>query len=76
MENKIGFENILGLNHVDAHFQAGRSWDEAPEVFVGASDLFVNILGDKGAHSRAINGVETLPRNFSVGLTASFTIKY
>lgn len=75
VKNKIGFENILGLNHIDAYFQSGRSWDESPEVVDGASDLFVNILGNKGAHSRAIFGVEALPRNFSVGLTASFTIK-
>ena len=75
VENKIGFDNIVGLNHIDASFQSGADWDESPEVVNGASDLFVNILGDKGTHSRAIFGVEKLPRNFSVGLTASFTIK-
>jgi enamine deaminase RidA (YjgF/YER057c/UK114 family) len=75
VENKIGFDNILGLNHIDAYFQSGTNWDESPEVVNGTSDLFVNILGDKGTHSRAIFGVEKLPRNFSVGLTASFTIK-
>lgn len=75
IENKIGFENIIGLNHIDAYFQSGNNWDKSPEVVNGASDLFVNILEDKGTHSRAIFGVEKLPRNFSVGLTASFTIK-
>jgi hypothetical protein len=35
----------------------------------------VKILEDKGQHSRAIFGVEKLPRNFSVGLTASFTLE-
>ena len=75
IEAKVGFDNVIGLNHIDAYFQAGKNWDESPEVVNGASDLFVNILGEKGIHSRAIFGVETLPRNFSVGLTASFTIK-
>ena len=75
VESKVGFENILGLNHIDAYFQSGRSWDESPEVVNGASDLFVDILGDEGTHSRAIFGVESLPRNFSVGLTSSFTLK-
>jgi enamine deaminase RidA (YjgF/YER057c/UK114 family) len=75
VENKIGFDNIVGLNHIDAYFQSGADWDESPEVVNGASDLFVNILGDKGTHSRAIFGVEKLPRNFSVGLTCSFTIR-
>lgn len=71
---KIGFENISGLNHIDAYFQSGNDWDESPKVVNGASDLFVTILGKKGTHSRAIFGVEKLPRNFSVGLTASFTL--
>jgi enamine deaminase RidA (YjgF/YER057c/UK114 family) len=75
IETKVGFDNVIGLNHIDAYFQAGKNWDESPEVVNGASDLFVNLLGDKGIHSRAIFGVDTLPRNFSVGLTASFTIK-
>jgi hypothetical protein len=75
VHHKIGFENIMGLNHIDAVFQASGDWDEAPLVVNGASDLFVNLLGDQGIHSRAIFGVERLPRNFSVGLTCSFTLK-
>lgn len=75
IENKIGFENIIGLNHVDAYYQSTKNWDESPEVVNGASDVFVNILEEKGIHTRAIFGVENLPRNFSVGLTTSFTIK-
>ncbi|MEZ4944112.1 MAG: RidA family protein [Cyclobacteriaceae bacterium] len=74
INHKIGFEKVIGLNHIDAYFQAGGNWDDSPKVVNGASDLFVKILGDKGIHSRAIFGVDKLPRNFSVGLTASFTI--
>ncbi|OUR91890.1 hypothetical protein A9Q87_08795 [Flavobacteriales bacterium 34_180_T64] len=75
IESKIGFDNIVGLNHLDAYFQSDKNWDESPVIVNGASDLFVSILGDKGTHSRAIFGVESLPRNFSVGLTTSFTIE-
>ena len=75
IDNKIGFDKIVGLNHIDAYFQSGKDWDDSPIVVNGASDLFVKILEEKGKHSRAIFGVEKLPRNFSVGLTTSFTIK-
>jgi len=75
VENKIGFDKIVGLNHIDAYFQSGANWDDSPIVVNGASDLFVKVLEEKGKHSRAIFGVEKLPRNFSVGLTATFTIK-
>ena len=75
VEKKIGFDKIIGLNHIDAYFQSGTDWDNSPIVVNGASDLFVKVLEEKGKHSRAIFGVEKLPRNFSVGLTTSFTIK-
>ncbi len=75
INKKVGFDNIVGLNHIDAYFQSGEHWDDSPKVVNGASDLFVDVLEEKGEHSRAIFGVEKLPRNFSVGLTASFTIK-
>ncbi|MCJ8290402.1 MAG: RidA family protein [Crocinitomicaceae bacterium] len=75
VDKKIGFDKIVGLNHIDAYFQSGENWDDSPIVVNGASDLFVKVLENKGQHSRAIFGVEKLPRNFSVGLTASFTLE-
>lgn len=75
INDKIGFENILGLNRLDAYFQSGKDWDDSPLVVDGASNLFVKVLGDAGLHSRSILGVERLPRNFCVGLTASLTLK-
>ncbi|WP_298486744.1 RidA family protein [uncultured Maribacter sp.] len=76
VENKIGFDKIVGLNHIDAYFQSEENWDDSPIIVNGASDLFVKVLEEKGKHSRAIFGVEKLPRNFSVGLTTTFTIKH
>jgi enamine deaminase RidA (YjgF/YER057c/UK114 family) len=75
IHDKVGFENVVGLNHIEAYFQADKNWDDSPKVVNGASDLFVNVLEDKGLHSRAIFGVERLPRNFCVGLTCTFTLK-
>jgi enamine deaminase RidA (YjgF/YER057c/UK114 family) len=76
VEAKVGFDRVEGLNHFDAYYQSHRDWDEAPKVVNGASNLFVNALGSRGRHSRAIFGVEALPRNFSVGLTCSFTLLF
>lgn len=74
VEAKVGFDKIEGLNHIDAYYQSNDTWDDAPKVVDGASELFVNVLGEKGVHSRAIFGVHKLPRNFCVGLTTSFTL--
>lgn len=75
VKHHIGFENLEGLNHIDAYYQAAEGWDDAPLVVNGASDLFLKVLEDKGKHSRAIVGAHQLARNFSVGLCASFTLK-
>jgi hypothetical protein len=70
----IGFEKIMGLNHMDLYYQAAEGWDEGPVVANGASDLFNHALAAMGTHSRAILGIQSLPRNFSVGITTSFTL--
>lgn len=75
VDKKIGFDYIIGLNHIDAYYQSGDDWDDSPIVVNGASNLFMKIFEKRGEHSRAIFGVHKLPRNFSVGLTATFTIK-
>lgn len=75
MENKIGLDRVLGLNHIDAYYRGTAYWDDAPLVVNGASDLFVQVLGGKGIHSRAIFGVKDLPREFCVGLTCSWTLE-
>lgn len=74
IESNVGFEQVEGLNHIDVYYVGDGTWDEAPKVVNGASDLFAKVLVDKGKHSRAIFGVAHLPRNFSIGLTASFTL--
>jgi enamine deaminase RidA (YjgF/YER057c/UK114 family) len=72
---KVGFEYVIGLNHIDAYYQSSKNWDDSAIVVNGASDVFVNVLEEKGKHSRSIFGVRNLPRNFGLGLTATFTIK-
>lgn len=65
---------VLALNHFDGYYQASGSFNEAPHVFDGASDLFVKLWGENGRHTRAIFGVERLPLNLSVGITAQFAV--
>tara|TARA_R110002049_G_scaffold63760_2_gene169212 strand:- start:62 stop:511 length:450 start_codon:yes stop_codon:yes gene_type:complete len=75
VHTKIGLDRIVGLNHFDAYYQSGTNWNDAPKIVNGASDVFLEVLGDKGQHSRAIFGVEKLYGNLCTGLTCSFTIK-
>jgi hypothetical protein len=75
IDAKLGFESVVGLNHVEAFYQAKRGWDNAPKVVNGASDLFVQVMEEMGIHSRSILGVYNLPRNFCAGISCTVTIK-
>lgn len=54
---------------------AAPGFDKQPLVINGASDLMVEVLGDKGRHSRAAVGVSSLPRNAAVEVDAVFEVK-
>ena len=42
------------------------NFDEQPKVINGASDLLVNIFGDKGRHARSAVGMQSLPGGIPV----------
>ena len=41
-----------------------------PKVINGCSDLFVDVLGDRGRHARSAVGMGSLPNNISVEIEA------
>ena len=47
---------------------------DQPKVVNGASDLMVEVLGDKGRHTRAAVGVSSLPLNCAVEVDAIIAI--
>ena len=48
---------------------------DQPKIINGASDLLVNIFGDKGRHARFAVGSNALPLNISVEIDAIIKIK-
>lgn len=52
----------------------GLDFDHMPSVINGASDLMVEVFGDKGAHARFAVGAPNLPFNFAVEVDAVFEI--
>jgi len=45
-------------------------FSQHPEVVNGASDLFVEVFGEAGRHTRAAVGASSLPRNAAVEIEA------
>lgn len=59
---------VKGIVGVNGYVNAVPGFADSPKVINGASDLFVEILGDAGRHVRAAIGVSALPRNALVEL--------
>jgi len=53
---------------------ATADFKDHPKVVNGASDLMVEVLGDKGRHSRAAVGVASLPLGVAVEVDGIFQI--
>jgi enamine deaminase RidA (YjgF/YER057c/UK114 family) len=51
---------------VSGYVNAVAGFDKSPQVINGASDLFVELFGEKGRHARAAVAVAGLPRNSTV----------
>lgn len=53
---------------------SGPDFTEQPKVVNGASDLLVEVLGDKGQHARSAVGVANLPFGVAVEIEGLFEI--
>lgn len=56
-----GINHIRRLIKVTVYVSSDPAFTDQPKVANGASDLFVQILGDAGRHARAAIGVAALP---------------
>lgn len=66
-----GFERLQTLARVEGHVASAPGWNNAPKVLNGASDLFVQALGEKGKHTRTAFTPEHLPWGLSVELVVT-----
>lgn len=72
-------KSALGeLDHIDQCLKLGGfvnctpDFTDHPEVINGASNFFVEVLGDKGRHTRFAVGTSSLPRGVAVEIDALF----
>jgi len=64
------FERLGQVVKVFGMVNAVPDFTEHTEVINGASDLFVQVLGNRGVHARSAIGVGSLPRGFAVEIEA------
>ena len=67
-------DRIVRLVKVTGFIASAPPFGEHPKIVNGASDFFVEALGDRGRHARSSVGVATLPFNAAVEVEAIFEI--
>lgn len=67
-------DRIVQLLRLNGFVNASPGFGGHPKVINGASDLMVEILGDKGRHTRIAVGCASLPLNATVEIDAVFAI--
>ncbi|HTQ12651.1 MAG TPA: RidA family protein [Rhizomicrobium sp.] len=68
-------DRIARCVKVTVFVNAVPGFAQHPEVANGASDLFVEVLGEAGRHARAAVGAGSLPRNVATEVEAVFELK-
>jgi enamine deaminase RidA (YjgF/YER057c/UK114 family) len=61
-----GLDRVREFLYVAGYVNAVSGFDRSPQVINGASDLFVELYGDRGRHARAAVAVAGLPKRATV----------
>ncbi len=69
------WDQFGGLLRVEGFVASASGFTSQPEILDGASRLLVEVLGERGAHSRAAFSVEQLPLNAPVELVVTFALR-
>ena len=59
-------DRVTGILKVVGMVNSSPDFEEQAKVVDGASDLFVELFGEAGRHSRSAPGMAVLPRNIAV----------
>lgn len=74
-KSQIGdLDKISRVVQLNGFVNGVPSFADSPAVINGASDLLVEILGDRGRHTRAAVAVTGLPKDTTVEIQAVFEI--
>ena len=67
MKVELGdLDRVTGILKVFGMVNSSPNFEEQAKVIDGASDLFVELFGEAGRHSRSAPGMAILPRNTAV----------
>jgi enamine deaminase RidA (YjgF/YER057c/UK114 family) len=69
LDRVVHFVKVLGM------VNAAPDFGQSPAVINGCSDLLVEVLGDRGRHTRSAVGIGTLPNGVAVEIESMIEIR-
>lgn len=67
-------DKVVRVVRLGGFINSAPGYADGPKVMNGASDLMVEVFGDKGRHARSTVGVSALPANAAVEVEATFEV--
>jgi enamine deaminase RidA (YjgF/YER057c/UK114 family) len=74
-EAASGLDRVARIVKVLGMVNATPEFEEHPRVINGCSDLFVEVLGERGRHARSAVGMGSLPFNITVEIEVIAALK-
>ena len=75
MEAAAGLANVEQVAQLIAFVLSTSEFGDQPKVINAASDLLIEVLGEKGKHSRAAVGTNALPFSVTVEIAAVVVVR-
>jgi enamine deaminase RidA (YjgF/YER057c/UK114 family) len=75
IEQSVGLDNVVELAQVIGFVRSVEDFTEQSRVVNGASDLFVEVFGSDGKHTRAAVGSSGLPLGATVEIAAVAVVR-
>ena len=75
LRNALGKDfDRVEIGRIDGYIASGPQFFGQPGVLDGASDVFVDVLVERGMHARAVFAVVQLPQDAPVELVVTFAL--
>ena len=75
IEAAAGLDNVAGILELTGWVLSADGFSDQPKVLNGASDLFVDVLGAAGRHTRVALGTNALPLSVTVEIAAVAVVR-
>jgi enamine deaminase RidA (YjgF/YER057c/UK114 family) len=67
-------DNVTRVVRLGGFINSAPGFTDGPKIMNGASDLMVEVFGDKGRHARSTVGVSALPADAAVEVEGMFEV--